>query len=126
MLSRRGINSAFLIALGGLFWAKPGFGDSLVVKANKAFRKIGVGPDQAEAYAKLYEEFLRSRNMQVRRVINSRTGEEVPVMAKKRARRAAKKSVKSMRAVLTEQQCKDYAEYLELANEVFLRDAGLR
>ena len=115
-----------MFALGGLFWANPGFGDSLDVEAGKAFRKIGIGPNQAEAYAKLYEDFLRSRNMQVRRVINSRSGEEVPVMAKKRARRAANKSVKNMRAVLTEQQLKYYAEYLELANKIFLRDAGLR
>ena len=47
-------------------------------------------------------------------------------MAKKRARRAANKSVKKMRAVLTEQQLKYYEEYLDLVNQIFLREAGLR
>ena len=92
----------------------------------KAFRKIGVGPEQTEAYAILYEKFLSSRNSQIRRVLNSSSGEELPVKVKKKARRAAKKSVKQMAAVLTEQQLEYYEAYLEVANKLFLREAGLR
>ena len=104
----------------------PALADNLQQEAGKVFRKIGIGPEQSEAYSRLYEQFLKQRNMQVRRVLNSRSGDEVPVMARKRVRRAANKSVKDMEAVLTEQQLKYYAEYLELANKIFLRDAGLR
>ena len=106
--------------------AIPAAADNLQQEAAKVFRKIGIGPEQSEGYTRLYEQFLRNRNMQVRRVLNSRSGEEVPVMARKRVRRAASKSVKQMRAVLTEQQIRYYEEYLELANKIFLREAGLR
>ena len=34
-------------------------------EAAKVFRKIGIGPEQSEAYVTLYEDFLKSRNMQV-------------------------------------------------------------
>lgn len=111
---------------GGLLSARAALGGSLESDARRAFRKIGIGPEQADAYAQLYEEFLRSRNMQMRRVLNSRSGEELPVIAKKRARRAAKKSVKQMREVLTEEQIEYYEAYLELDNQLFLREAGLR
>ena len=94
--------------------------------ARRVFRKIGIGPDQSEAYSELYEKFVSNRDMQMRRVLNTRSGEEVPVMAKKRARRAAKKSVKEMRAVLSDDQLKYYEEYLELNNKIYLREAGLR
>ncbi len=48
------------------------------------------------------------------------------VKAKKAARRAARKSVKEMADVLTDLQLKYYEEYLEVANKLFLREAGLR
>ena len=115
-----------LLAVCVSFSAIPAAADNLQKEAAKVFRKIGIGPEQSESYAQLYEVFLKNRNMQVRRVLNTRSGEEVPVMARKRVRRAAKKSVKQMHAVLTEQQIKYYEEYLELANQIFLRDAGLR
>jgi len=110
----------------GLGWPAPSQAASLDWEAQKVFRKIGIGPDQAEDYARLYEQFLSYRASQIRRVMNSHTGEELPVMVKKKARRAAKKSVKQMRAVLSEQQLQFYEQYLELANRIFLRDAGLR
>jgi len=99
---------------------------SLDREAAKAFRKIGISAEQADAYSKLYDDFLRSRASQVRREMKNRTGSELPVMAKKKAQRAARKSVKKMRAVLSELQLKYYEEYLDLANQIFLRDAGLR
>jgi hypothetical protein len=99
---------------------------SVETKAAKTFRKIGVGPEQTEAYAELYEKFLKSRNSQVRRVLKNAQGEQVSVMAKKKARRAANQSVKKMGAVLTELQLKYYAQYLEITNQIFLREAGLR
>lgn len=99
---------------------------SLETKAAKTFRKIGVGPEQTEAYAELYEKFLKSRNSQVRRVLKNAQGEQVSVMAKKKARRAARQSVKKMDTVLTELQLKYYAQYLEITNQIFLREAGLR
>ena len=92
----------------------------------KAFSKIGIGPEQAEAISQQHEVFLKRRNMQMRRVLNSRSGEEVSVMAKKKARLTAKRAVKKMQGILSELQIRYYAEYLELANEQFLRDAGLR
>lgn len=107
-------------------WSSSALGGSREAEANRAYRKIGVGPEQADAYARVYEEFLRSRNMQIRRLLNSRTGEEVPVLARKRVRRAARKSVKKMAAVLTEHQLVYYEEFLEKANEIYLREAGLR
>ena len=99
---------------------------SLEAKAAKTFRKIGVGPEQTEAYAELYEKFLKSRNSQVRRALKNAQGEQVSVMAKKKARRAAKQSVKNMGVVLTELQLKYYEQYLEVTNQIFLREAGLR
>lgn len=93
--------------------------------ANKAFRKIGVSEAQMQAYTIVFEAFLRNRNQAIRRVLNSNTGDAVPVLAKKRARRAARKSVKNMRAVLNEDQIPYYEAYLEAANKVFLRNAGL-
>ncbi len=107
-------------------WVSPARSGTLESDARRAFRKIGIGPEQAEPYAVLYEEFLRNRNMQMRRVLNSRSGEELPVIARKRARRAAKKSVKQMREVLTEQQLEYYEAYLEIETKIFLREAGLR
>ena len=92
----------------------------------KAFSKIGIGPEQAEAFSQQHEVFLKRRNMQMRRVLNSRSGEEVSVMAKKKARLTAKRAVKKMQGIISELQIRYYAEYLELANEQFLRDAGLR
>lgn len=92
----------------------------------KAFSKIGIGPEQAEAFSQQHEAFLKARNMQMRRVLNSHSGEEVSVVAKKKARLSAKRAVKKMRGILSDLQMKYYAEYLALANEQFLRDAGLR
>jgi hypothetical protein len=116
---------AFLLSVL-LLCALPTHGDTLDNKAAKAFGKIGLGPEQAEAFSTVHESFLKKRNMQMRRVLNSRSGEEVNVVAKKKARLSAKRAVKDMQGVLTDLQLKYYAEYLELANEVFLRDAGLR
>ncbi len=120
--------SGGLLCASFVLGASPAYGAQLDVQAGKMFRKIGIGPQQAEPYAVLYEEFLKSRNSQVRRAMKNASGEDANVMAKKRARRAAKKSVKKMRkrAVLTEHQLEYYEQYLELANKVFLRDAGLR
>ncbi len=112
-----------LVAAGMAFAVQAG---SLEQDAFKVYRKIGVGPTQTEPFTQLYEEFVRYRNGQMRRVLNSRTGEEVSVVAKKKARRAAKKSVKKMRAVLSEEQLVYYAEYLELDNQIYLRNNGLR
>ena len=105
----------------------PVIADSLAQKVNKAFSKIGIGPEQAEAYSLLYDEFLKSRNMAIRRVLKNEAGESVAVLARKRIKRAAKKSVRKMKSkkVLTEQQLKFYAQYLDLANQLFLREAGL-
>ena len=127
MATRRGMMGLFgALACGGSLCAGHAWGDKLDVAAGKAFRKIGIGPEQAEAYAALYEAFIRNRNSQIRRVLNNNSGSgEVPFMAKKRARRAAKKSVKKMQAVLSEQQLKLYADYLKLDNEAFLHRAGL-
>ena len=99
---------------------------SLEQEASKAFRKIGIGPNQTDRFTVLYDEFLKNRNMQIRRMLNGNSGQEANVLAKKRVRRSAKKSVKQMAEVLDEDQLKYYAEYLEAANKVFLRDAGLR
>ena len=126
LLRRRDIGIWMVGLAGGLLSARPAQSGSVDADARRAFRKIGIGPEQAEAYAQLYDEFLRSRNMQMRRVLNSHSGEELPVIARKRARRAAKKSVKQMRAVLTEDQLEYYEAYLELNNQIFLREAGLR
>lgn len=121
-----GLVGGGLLCVSFVLGASPSYGASLDYEAEKMFSKIGIGPEQAEPYAVLYEEFLRSRNSQVRRVLKNATGEDSNVMAKKRARRAAKKSVKNMEAVLTDLQIEYYEQYLELANKVFLRDAGLR
>ena len=126
VLRRRDILVGLSGVAAGLLWVSPARSGTLDSDARRAFRKIGIGPEQAEPYAALYEEFLRNRNMQMRRVLNSRSGEEVPVMARKRARRAAKKSVKQMREVLTEQQLEYYEAYLEIETKIFLREAGLR
>jgi len=99
---------------------------SLDSEAGRALRKIGIGPEQSEAFSKEFAKFLRSRNMQVRRVLKNHTGGEVSVMARKRVRRAANKSVKQMRSVLSEKQIKYYEQYLEKSNKIFLRDAGLK
>lgn len=101
-------------------------GDKLEREVGKAFSRIGIGPHQTEAYSVLYEKFLKKRNAAMRKVRNRSSGEEVGVKAKKAARRAAKKSVKEMADVLTELQLKYYEEYLEAANKLFLREAGLR
>lgn len=95
-------------------------------RAGKAFRRIGIGPHQTEAYATAYEEFLKKRSSSVRRVVNRSQGEEVPVKAKKAARRAAKRSMKDMEKILTPKQLELYAEYIELDNQQFIRAAGLR
>ena len=100
--------------------------DRLERDVNKALSRIGVAPEQVEAFQLVYNDFLQNRNMQVRRVLNSRRGEELPVMVRKRVNRAARKSVKAMREVLDSQQLEYYERYLELANELFIRDAGLR
>jgi hypothetical protein len=118
--------SSALLCASFMLAASPVYGASLDYEAGKMFRKIGISSEQAEPYALVYEKFLKSRNSQVRRALNNSTGGDQPVMAKKRARRAAKKSVKKMGAVLTEHQLEYYEQYLDLANKVFLRDAGLR
>lgn len=123
---RIGVLLLSLALMLGLGASLPSHAANLDREAHKAFRKIGVGPTQTENFAQLYEEFLSYRASQIRRVLNNRAGEEVPVVAKKKARRAAKKSVKQMRAILTEQQLEYYEEYLELDNRIFLRNAGLR
>ncbi len=112
--------------LAALLFAGMANSASLDSEASRALRKIGIGPEQSEAFSKEFDKFLRSRNMQVRRVLKNHTGGEVSVMARKRVRRAANKSVKQMRGVLSENQIKYYEEYLEKSNKIFLRDAGLK
>ena len=109
-----------------LLSADMAFADKLAHEANKAFRKIGISPSQTEPYAVQYEKYLKSRNMAVRRVLNKSAGGEVSVKARKAVNRAAKRAVKKMKGILTEQQLKYYEEYLLAANKVFLRDSGLR
>lgn len=123
---RMGVFLLSLALLLGPGVSIPSHAASLDREAQKVFRKIGIGPEQTEPFAQVYEQFLSYRASQIRRVLNGRVGEEVPVVAKKKARRAAKKSVKQMRAILTEQQLKYYEEFLELDNRIFLRNAGLR
>ena len=104
----------------------PAMAKSLESRAGKAFSRIGLGQAQSEPYSVVYEKFLKRRNSNLRRMLNRNAGEAVAVLAKKTVRRAAKKSVKNMAGVLTPLQLKYYAEYLELANELFLRVSGLR
>ena len=113
-------------ACAALLFAGMANSASLESEAGRALSKIGIGPEQSEAFSKEFDKFLRSRNMQVRRVLKNHSGGEVNVMARKRVRRAAKKSVKQMRSVLSEDQIKYYEEYLEKSNKIFLRDAGLK
>ncbi|MEM7078808.1 MAG: hypothetical protein AAF513_09290 [Pseudomonadota bacterium] len=123
-LNRRWATIALAVLCGALFG--PAQASNLERDANKAFRKIGVSEAQMPRYAEAFETFLRKRNLAVRRVLNANSGDVVPVLAKKRARRAARKSVKQMRGILTEEQIPYYEAYLEAANKVFLYNAGLK
>ena len=124
MLKRRSLLCAVLTL--GLINIVPGYADSLDSQLLKAYRKIGVGPDQTEAYAVAYEKFLKKRNAYVRRALHRASGEEVPVKTKKAAARAARGSMKVMRKVLSEHQLEYFEQYVKLSNKQFLRDAGLR
>ncbi len=114
------------LVVGAASFANVVLADELARDVNKTFSKIGIGPEQIDRYTQLYDDFLRARNQAVRRVLNSNSGESVPVLVRKRVGRVAKKSVKQMSDVLTEQQLKYYEQYLELANKLFLRESGLR
>jgi hypothetical protein len=67
--------SSALLCASFMLAASPVYGASLDYEAGKMFRKIGIGPEQAEPYALVYEEFLKSRNSQVRRALKIRPGE---------------------------------------------------
>ena len=99
---------------------------NLETQAARTFSKMGIGPEQTLKYTELFEKFLKKRNSNVRRAMNKYYGEELPIQARKAARRAARKSLKDMAEVLTPLQLQYYEEYLDLANKIFLREAGLR
>ena len=80
-----------LIAGVSLFCVSQALADSLDREARKAFRRIGIGPEQTEAYAIIYEKFLSKRYAFVRRTMNRSFGEEVPVKVKMAAARAARR-----------------------------------
>ena len=80
------------LALIALLFAGIVHGASLDVEAGRALGKIGIGPEQAEAFSAEFDRFLRSRNMQVRRVLKNHSGEEVNVMARKRVARGRRGS----------------------------------
>ncbi len=115
-----------LIAGMSLLCVSQALADSLDREARKAFRRIGIGPEQAEAYAIMYEEFLSKRYAFVRRTMHRSSGEEVPVKVKMAAARAARRSIKDMKKVLNEKQLEYYEAYIKLDNKQFLRDTGLR
>ena len=100
--------------------------ETLDAKTAKAFRRIAIAPDQTDAWVQTYEQFLRDRNEQITRVLDRSDEAKRRAMARKRANQAAKRSVWAMRSVLSEEQLRHYSVYLELANELFLREAGLR
>ena len=100
--------------------------ETLDARTAKAFRRIAIAPEQTEAWVQTYEQFLRDRNEQITRALDRAEKDNVPGLARRRANQAAKRSVWAMRSVLSEEQLKHYAAYLELANELFLREAGLR
>ncbi|MGK0260422.1 MAG: hypothetical protein ACI96M_003869 [Candidatus Azotimanducaceae bacterium] len=104
----------------------PAMAKSLASETGRAFSKIGISQSQSEPYSVKYEEFQKRRDSTIRRVLNRNSGEGVAVKAKKAIRRDAKKSVKDMASILSPLQLKYYAEYVELANKLYLRESGLR
>lgn len=94
-------------------------------KVNRALSRIGVGPEQANAFAEVMESVDRRRNSQARRAINNRDGADLREYLKKRLRREGRRATREMRNVLSEDQIPYFERYIKLSNDKFLRDAGL-
>ena len=100
--------------------------DDLAREVNRAFSKMGVGPEQFDDYTRLFNQFLNRRDSAVKRSMAHPGSDNVAALARKRIRVAAKKSVKQMRAVLSEEQIVYYEANLAAANKLYLRESGLR
>ena len=117
--------SAVLFMVLAILWVDAGAA-SLEADADRALRKIGIGPEQAPAYGEQYAAFIKKRDVYVQRALRKATGEQAGPHARRAARRAAKRSVKAMSEVLSADQLKYYEAYLELDNKIYLRANGLR
>lgn len=79
---------------------------------------------QEEAFREALKEYHAARNGSVRRV--SRQGGDIPTRVARDLRRLARRTLNEMGEILEPDQLEHLEKYLELANEQYMTQAGLR
>ena len=124
-MKRRRVLIGALTLIGGAGVSLKTAAAPLDRRLRRALSRIGVGPEQADAFARLMSQVERRRQSQLRRALNNRDGTDLREYLKKRLRREAKRAVRLSKEILHEDQLGYFEEYLKLSNEKFLIDVGL-
>ncbi len=83
-----------------------------------------VTPAQYDAFREVLRDYHQARNGATRRV--SRQGGDIPTRVARDLRRLASRTLKDLGEVLEPEQLEHIESYLELANEQYMTQAGLR
>ena len=83
-----------------------------------------VTPAQYDAFREVLRGYHQARNGATRRV--SRQGGDIPTRVARDLRRLASRTLKDLGEVLAPEQLEHVESYLELANEQYMTQAGLR
>ena len=83
-----------------------------------------VTPAQYDAFREVLRDYHQARNGATRRV--SRQGGDIPTRVARDLRRLASRTLKDLGEILAPEQLEHIESYLELANEQYMTQAGLR
>ena len=83
-----------------------------------------VTPAQYDAFREVLRDYHQARDGATRRV--SRQGGDIPTRVARDLRRLASRTLKDLGEILDPEQLEHIESYLELANEQYMAQAGLR
>ena len=109
------------LAVGQFAWAADA---GYEARLRLQLEKTAVTTEQYDAFREVLREYHEARNGATRRV--SRQGGDIPTRVARDLRRLASRTLKDMEDILQPEQLAHMEKYLELANEQYMTQAGLR
>ncbi len=86
--------------------------------------KLDLKPDQVEAFQDRVNEYFAERNGAQRRI--GRQGGAIDVRVRRDLRRVENRAVEAMASTLTPEQLEKYRRFVQIGNQQYMANAGLR
>ena len=115
-----GVHAATTDAFGG----KKDVEDPYKARLMDQLTKLDLKPDQVEAFQERVNEYFAERNGAQRRI--GRQGGAIDVRVRRDLRRVENRAVEAMTSTLTPEQLEKYRRFVQIGNQQYMANAGLR